>query len=159
VATQTLELNTVGPGIVIYSPFAMAHVAEGEDYFTSHFEVPEVVAFHVVTCRTAAAMCPPGHYMIRAIRAEAPPDLRRSCRSVIALGVEVRDRTLCVRDVGDLSRWTRTCPAPQALKIQDGFYRIVLGAERTPERIVCYMEPRSECPKLRWPGVPYLLEE
>lgn len=52
------------------------------------------------------------------------------------LRLEVRNRTLCVRDLYDLMRWSAECPATQVVQIPNGLYRIlyVRATKRYPGR-------------------------
>src|SRR5262245_35360841 len=44
VSMRELELKIAGLGIILYSPPAVAHIAEGSDYLGEHFSRPEDVA-------------------------------------------------------------------------------------------------------------------
>lgn len=81
----------------------------------------------------------------------------------LRLGIEVRDRTLCIRDLFDLINWTAECPSQQKLELDDGFYHITLlsndpesGCLGDNQEIQVYLQRLDAMPKLRYNGVPTL---
>jgi hypothetical protein len=159
-----LSLEIDGPGLIVYSPFAMSAVAPGDDFLGEHFMEPEDVAQHV-RAGAIAGFCTgsPGTYHIEL--AEGAPDLPAIAGFpwMIRLALEVRDRTVCIRDLFDLAAWNPTCPAPQTLELPDGFYRLTIGTRPTDsggvgddQSILIAFEPVELLPRLTWEGVPFL---
>ena len=124
---EKINLSIAGIGVIIYSPFAARHITEGEDFLSSHFWEPEMVAKYVSSCQIAA-FCTgsPGNYAIKLIDGVYPAADINNAKAKIRLGIEVRDQTLCVRDLYDLMEWKTECPAKQAISIQDGFYLLTV---------------------------------
>jgi hypothetical protein len=81
----------------------------------------------------------------------------------LRLCLEVRDGTVCFRDVYDLMEWTADCPAPQKIEVADGFYSVtvysstpdsgIIGQDQT---IYLHFERVAAKPAVKWDGVPQL---
>lgn len=160
---RTVRLDVAGLGLMLYSPWALVHVAEGADYFASNFASDEDVAEHVRAC-AVAAFCTgsPGTYVVRCttdvVSAETPFD------ASVRLGLEVRDRAVCVRDVYDLMEWTAECPGEQRLELEDGFFWLMVSTRRPPsgitgdlQEIVVTFERSATRPYVACAGVPELM--
>lgn len=159
---QDIHLEIAGLGLILYSPFAAAHIQPGQDYLSSHFMTPEDVAAHVTDCGLSAiGTGSPGSYLLRFSEGTYPSREISDAEVAIRLGIEVRDNTLCFRDLYDLLDWVPFCPADQCLELSDGFYLITaysapasrasLGDHQT---INLHFERVPEKPRLRWEGVP-----
>lgn len=159
-----IDLEIAGLGIILYSPFAAAHIHERQDYLSQQFWNPPDVARHVMDCGiTTFGTGSPGRYRLFVYDGEIDEASAQAADRAIRLGIEVRDRRLCVRDLYDLMSWTGECPDGQQLTLADGFYRItaytsapangVLGDE---QEISLHLEAVAERPALRWDGVPDL---
>lgn len=68
----------------------------------------------------------PGLCCIEWQRGEPGLALCAQADAMVVVAVDVRDRILCVRDLGDLGRWTASCPPCQSLELSNGFYRLTL---------------------------------
>lgn len=163
----TLTLDIAGPGLIAYSPFAMSAVKPGEEFLQEHFTEPADVVAAVLAGRIAA-FCTgsPGTYNIE--YAEGAPDLPAIAGFpwMIRLALEVRDRTVCIRDLYDMSGWNPVCPPSQVIELPNGFYRLSVGTCPTDSGIVgddqailIAFEPVDALPELRWDGVPFLGDE
>lgn len=162
----TVELGTRKPGILLYSPFAAAHIQEGENYFDPQYSQPQQVAAHVRKGTLVAFQTEePGTFVLRFFLGNPDRGEAAGYPFQIALGIEVRDRMLCVRDVDDLCAWVGDCPEHQQIAVDDGFYHLLLLSRRPPsgelgddQEILIFLEPRSALPAIVWPGVPALVQ-
>ena len=163
----SVTLEIAGPGLIVYSPFAMSAVKPGERFLEQHFSEPADVVAAVVAGRIAG-FCTgsPGTYKIEF--AQGAPDLPAIAGFpwMIRLALEVRDRTVCIRDLYDMSRWDPACPPSQVIELPDGFYRLSVGTRPTDSGIVgddqsilIAFEPVDALPQLKWDGVPFLGDE
>jgi len=84
---QQINISIAGLGIIFYSPFAVTHISDGEDYLESHFWDPEMVAQHVMECQISAfGTGSPGEYQIRLIDGVRPDETINSAIAAIRLG-------------------------------------------------------------------------
>jgi hypothetical protein len=162
-----IDLEIAGLGLILCSPFATAHIAEGERYLEQHYWEPADVARHL-RAGTIAGFCTgsSGTYRVRVVI--GAPDTRAIVTHpwMVRLAVEVRDRTLWIRDLYDLLRWERACPRGQAIELDDGLYRVTAATAPTDSGIVgddqdilLCLEPVDALPALTWEGVPFLGED
>jgi hypothetical protein len=159
-----VDLDIAGLGIIMYSPFAVEHIGEGQDYLSSRFWSPADVARHVVECGlTTFGTGTSGRFRLIVYDGDIDVAALEAAERKIRLGVEVRDARLCVRDLYDLLSWTRHCPSTQQLTLADGFYRITAYTSAPPSGVLgdgheisLHLEAVSERPVLRWDGVPDL---
>jgi hypothetical protein len=134
---RELALDIAGPGVILYSPPAVAHIAEGSNYLQEHFSQPEDVAQHVMACElTAFCTGSPGSFRVRF--RDGPPDEAEveTADFKLPLGLRVRDRTICLRDLYDLLDWSQECPAMQRLSVADGWYRLTMFSSRPASGIL-----------------------
>jgi hypothetical protein len=159
----SLDLRIAGLGVILYSPFAVAHIRGGQDYLSEHYSDPADVARQVMDCGlTGFCTGSPGDY--RVLLYDGPIDAaEREAERAIRLGVEVRDERLCIRDLYDLMSWTNECPSRQQLSVADGFYRVTAytsaprsGIGGDYQDIGLHFEAVPQRPLLRWDGVPDL---
>jgi hypothetical protein len=159
-----LNLEIAGLGIILYSPFAVAHIANGEDYLQGHFWEAETVAKHVNACTlTCFGTGSSGRYRLLFVNGEAPAEEEARATMKLRLGIEIRDGVMCVRDLYDLMDWSAACPAGQLVRLRDGFYRLTVlsdpprsGIIGDNQRITIYFEPTPKKPPIRHRGVPDL---
>lgn len=161
---QEINLSITGLGVIIYSPFATTAITEGEDFLTSHFWQPEKVAEHVNACQLSA-FCTgsPGKFRLNLIDGIYPEDDIRNAIAKIRLGIEVRDQTLCFRDLYDLMEWTSACPSEQVISIPTGYYLLTVftqlpesGVLGDNQMITIHFQAVQSRPVLAWNGVPDL---
>ena len=68
-----MSIDIRGLGLILYSPPAVDHIAQGEDYLETHFLQPADVARHVMDCQlTAFGTGTPGSFVLRFT--DGPPD-------------------------------------------------------------------------------------
>jgi hypothetical protein len=162
-----VALDIRGLGIILYSPPAVAHILEREDYLRRHFWQPDDVARHVMECRlTAFATGSPGSFRLRFLN--GPPDEAavRAAAFKLRLGLLVEGGTVCVRDLYDLMEWSADCPPGQQLPTPDGWYRLTVctslpstGVLGDGQAIDISMERVARKPALLWEGIPVLCGE
>src|SRR5512135_2592415 len=116
----TVRLDIQGIGIILYSPFAVAHIGEGEDYLSRHYSDVNGVAPHIrdgtiVGFGTGS----PGTFTLQFYAGYPESKALTSLEFKLRLGVQIKDRTLCVRDLYDLLQWTAACPAEQTISVDD----------------------------------------
>jgi hypothetical protein len=157
-------LSITGPGIIIYSPFAVADIVEGEDYFSSSFQNPANVAVHAMRgdISTFCTGCG-GDFRLVVFDGKLVDNDLLGAEFKLRLCLEVRDGDVCFRDVYDLMDWTVDCPSTQIIKVPDGFYRVTVYSS-TPtngiigdyQAIYLHFEKVELRPTLKWDGVPQL---
>lgn len=163
----TIDLEIVGLGIVFYSPFAVAHIQVGEDYLEPHFWRGRDVGEHINACQISAfGTGGPGRYVLELYDGPLDEQALNSAKAKVQLGIEVRDGTLCFRDLYDFMRWDPDCPADQMVSVADGFYRISVytsppdsGILGDGQAVWLHFEARTEKPVLAWAAVPDLSGE
>jgi len=160
----TIELDVDGLGIIFYSPFAAAHIAEGEDYFSSHYSNEAQVQPHIQSGTIVGfGTGSPGRFSI-SIRSGYPSnDVLNASEYRLRLGLQVKDRTVCVRDLYELMEWSAHCPPNQTFELDDGYYHVTLCSNRPPSGIVgdgqeiaAYFNKLPTMPALAKRGVPTL---
>jgi hypothetical protein len=163
---REITLDIRGLGIILYSPPAVSHIADGADYLSEHFWKPADVARHVMECQlTAFCTASPGSFRLRF--ADGPPDDAAvlGAEFKLRLGLEVRSGVVCVRDLYDLMQWSADCPQRQQFPASDGWYRLTVFSSPPPSGILgdnqvidVAFERVDRKPELRWEGVPLLCD-
>lgn len=162
---KSVELRISGVGIILYSPFAVSSIRQDEDYLSSQYEEPKDVARQVNAGRLVGlGTGAEGTYVVNVRLGDLPPPKEKAPYQ-ISVGIEIRDRTMYVRDLYDLLCWDPDCPDAQRATLEDGFYHIIASAEEPlagkwgkDQTIDLYFHKRSAMPKLVWPGVPILCD-
>jgi hypothetical protein len=161
---QQINIEIAGLGIVIYSPFAVSHIADGEDYLTEKFWDPMDVARHVNACHIAC-FCTgsPGTYILDCFDGQRDETAVEAAAFKMRLGIEVRDSGVCIRDLYDLMEWSSVCPEQQCLWLDRGLYRMTIysslpasGIVGDDQMISIHFEAINEKPAIHWDGVPSL---
>ena len=160
---EEIRISIAGLGILMYSPFAAAHIAEGEDYFQSHYMEGRDVLEHVyrgtiVGFGTGSS----GDYVLT-FKGGYPDDGHtRQCAFRLRLGIEVRDGLIVVKDLYELMDWSSSYPDGQTVAVEDGLYHITLlgnvpasGWLGDDQEIEIYLQRLDQMPILAFPGVPY----
>lgn len=163
-AIKTICLDVAGFGFIFYSPFSAASIQHGEDYFETTFSDPAVVEKQandgqVVGVSTGT----PGRFIFEILSGYPEQSTLDQHSFKLRLGVEVRDSTLCIRDLFDLLNWDAECPRDQMINIDDGFYHLTLlsnepesGVLGDNQAIQIYLQELPEMPRLKYSGVPTL---
>ena len=161
---KTIPLEISGVGFILYSPFAASHIAEGEDYLETGFADSHEVERQALEGKlVGVCTSSPGTFLLEVLDGYPSDDTLGKNKYKLRLGVEVRDATLCIRDLYDLIEWSPDCPAEQTLKVENGFYHATLlsddpssGLLGDDQRILLYLQKLTDMPRLRFNGVPTL---
>jgi hypothetical protein len=161
---QTITLDVSGPGIVVHSPFAAAHIREGEDYLSANYMDEEQVQPHIQRGTLVGfGTGSPGTFILHLRGGYPSEETLDAADCTLRLGLQVKDRTVCLRDLYDLMEWAAECPPGQTVEMDDGFYHITLHSDRPPsgllgdnQEIWMYFQPLTEMPALYPKGVPTL---
>lgn len=161
---QTIRLEISGLGILVYSPFAAAHIGEGEDYLSDKYMDEEQVQPHIQQGTLVAfGTSTPGTFIIHVRSGYPSEETLDAADYTLRLGLQVKDRTVCLRDLFDLLDWTAECPLGQTVEMEDGFYHVTLHSNRPPtgilgdeQEIWMYFQQLEEMPALYPHGVPTL---
>jgi len=157
-------LSTAGLGIIFYSPFGVASIGEGEDYFSTTFHNPDEVAVHVMR-GDIATFCTgsEGDFKLVVYDGRLDDHGLQAAEFKLRLCLEVRGGEVCFRDLYDLMDWTADCPSSQKMKMVDGFYRVTVysstpgsGIVGRDQTIYLHFEKVAQRPALKWDGVPQL---
>ena len=157
-----IKIEIAGVGIIFYSPFAVRHIKDGEDYLESNFMKPSDVAKHVNDCLISGfGTGSPGKFIIRLFENEYPNEEINNAMVAIRLGIEIRDNLLIFRDLYELMEWDSNFPDEHSIAIENGFYKITAYTDIPPSGILgdnqtinLHFEKVPEKPKLNWLGVP-----
>jgi hypothetical protein len=162
-----MRLEVEGLGIIFYSPFAVEGLREGEDYFSRFYFEPEDVVRHVMAGTIVGfATGSPGTYFLLFYEGGYPTDeFLSEYEFILRLGIEVRDSTICIRDLYDLMEWHASCPRGQSFSLEDGFYHITLCSKVPDSGIIgdrqvifVFLKHLDFMPALKYGGVPTLGE-
>lgn len=161
---RSICIDASGPGLIFYSPFSVASIRDGEDYLEIGFSDPDEVekqalAGSLVGVSTGTS----GRFHLKLFNGYPTDSEVASTQFKLRLGVEVRDRTLCIRELFDLLSWQSQCPESQIVDLDDGFYHVTLMSSEPPSGILgedqvirIYLQQTPEMPKLKYNGVPTL---
>ena len=160
---EQIRISIAGLGILLYSPFAAAHIAEGEDYLQSHYMERGDVLEHVYRGTIVGfGTGSPGDYVLTFEEGYPDDEHMRQCAFGLRLGIEVRDGLIVVKDLYELMDWSSSYPDDQTVAVEDGYYHITLlgdlpasGRLGDDQRIEVYLQRLYQMPILVFPGVPY----
>jgi len=159
---KEINLNISGLGIIMYSDFAVSMIAEGEDYFSNSYQLPDQVLKHIyqgtIVCFCTSST---GEFILK-FKSGYPDETElNSCEFKLRLGIEVKDNRMCIRDLYDLMCWSSICPANQTIEVENGFYHITLcgnipdsGILGDKQIIHIYLQNVDRMPELKYRGVP-----
>jgi hypothetical protein len=163
---QEIRLSIAGLGIIFYSPFAVQHIEEGEDYLSAHFQDPNDVAKHVRACEIST-FCTgtPGDFKLVIDDGNLDTVALNQAEFRVRLGLEVREGQVCFRDLYELMEWSQECPVSQTVNLPDGVYRITVYSSRPAsgisgdnQTVYLNFEKAEGKPELSWTGVPQLCD-
>lgn len=160
---KRIKLDISGLGVIIYSPFAVAHILENEDYLSRNYLEPGDVARHVnagdLICFCTGS---PGTYILECHDTEACPTAVHNAAFKLRLGIKVRDGVF-FRDVHDLMQWSQGLPHEACISLADGWYRVTVytsppesGIIGDNQRIFIHFVSTIDKPSFSWEGVPNL---
>lgn len=163
---KVIEIKIEGLGVIMYSDFAVSHIKEGEDYFSTNYQTSQQVLKHIYE-GTIVGFCTssPGQYNL-IFRTGYPSELElESSEFKLRLAIDVRDGRICIRDLYDLMDWRTRCPNNQYVEIENGFYHITLcgntpqsGILGDNQEIYVYLCKLDSMPTLKYAGVPIFCE-
>ncbi len=164
---QIINLRLDGLGFIVYSPFAVAHIAEGEDYYSTHHLLAAQVLRQTNQGRIVdIATGTPGDFALQIDYGAPGKNDLAWADTILHLGIEVRDRQVQVRDVNDLMYWARETPPDQTIGLADGYYRLTVASARPSsgiwgdgQRVGLWFEPVKALPHLAWDEIPSLVNE
>jgi hypothetical protein len=162
---KEVEISIAGLGIIIYSPFAVEHIAKGEDYLTRRFWQPSDVATHVNSCTlTAFATGTAGDFRLVLYNESLDENAFAKAEFKVELGLEVRGGEVCLRDLYELMDWVKECPEDQKIKVEDGYHllkvyssRPVSGVLGDKQKVWLHFRKVVAKPELHFKGVPHLI--
>lgn len=161
---KEIKLDISGLGIIIYSDFAVKHIKEDEDYFSSHYESDRQVLKHVYK-GSIVGFCTssPGSYTLKIKDGYPDENEIELYEFTMRLGIQVKGGRVYFRDLYDLMEWTHQCQEDQIMDLSDGFYHITLctnipetGVIGDNQIINIYFNKLDKMPKLKFDGVPTL---
>jgi hypothetical protein len=162
--SKVIELEIAGMGIIFYSPWAVEHIQPNSDYLSSHFSDATEVGNQVCACSlTGFCTGSSGIFKLHLSTESVDEVALQATEFKIALGLEVREKTVCFRDLYDLMKWEEKCPEKQTFSLENGFYHITAHTS-TPQSgllgdgqvIHLCFRLVPERPELTWQGVPQL---
>ncbi|MBU3075513.1 hypothetical protein [Clostridium estertheticum] len=163
---KDIEIEISGLGIIMYSDFAVQSILEGEDYFIESYQTPQQVAKHVNE-GSIVGFCTSseGNYILK-VRSGYPIQKKiEDAEFKITLGIEVRDKRICIRDLYDLMRWNKKCNYNQIIELDNGFYNVILYGDIPETNVIgdnqiiyVYLNRTDAIPDLRYDGVPIFCE-
>lgn len=162
---QTVKLRVDGLGLILYSPFAVESIPEGDDYYsTNHLYADQVVQHTNRGTLVDIATGTPGRFLLHVYLGRPRPEGVQAGDPILQLGIEVRDRQVHVRDVNDLMDWSRDTPPTQIISLDDGFYALTATSRRPDsgiwgdnQRINLYFDRVERLPELHFEDIPSLV--
>lgn len=125
---KDIILEIAGMGFIVYADFAVQKIKKGEDFLSEHYQRPEDVAKEVNAGRILGVCTgSPGTYILK-VREGVPCDeLSDNTKLKRRLSIKVKGGCIHFRDLYDLMDWDETCDEKQNVKMDDGFYTILLA--------------------------------
>ena len=163
---KAIIVEISGLGIILYSDFAVSHIGEGDDYFSSNYQTPQQVVQHIregtiVGFSTSSS----GRFILKFKSGYPNASEIGSSEFKLRLAIEVRDGRICIRDLYDLMDWSAKCPDDQHIEVRNGFYHVTLcgnipdtGILGDDQEIYIYLNKLDNMPILKYDGVPVFCE-
>lgn len=161
-----LKLEISGMGIIIYSDYAVSHIADGEDYFSTNYYSGEQVLKHVYD-GSIVGFCTstPGTFILK-IRSDYPSESELECADYcMRLGICVKGQKIYFNDLFALMNWNSDYTDIPTVEQEDGYYHITLvgntpksGVLGDNQEIYIYFYKLDTMPKLKYNGVPIFCE-
>jgi hypothetical protein len=105
----------------------------------------------------------PGSFVLRFLDGPPIEETVQAAEFKVRLGLQVRESTVCVRDLYDLIEWSAECPPKQQISVADGWYRLTVlssppasGILGDKQLIEIFLESVNDKPALHWEGIPPL---
>ncbi|MPQ34175.1 hypothetical protein E4V42_22580 [Clostridium estertheticum] len=164
---KEISLDVSGMGIIMFSEYAVEHIKEGEDYFSTNYQTGEEVLNHVYQ-GTIVGFCTssPGIYILKIKSGYPEETILASAEYKMRLGIQVKGGKIHFKDLFVLMDWmVGYYPEEQSVEMEDGYYNITMHSNK-PESgrlgddqvIYIYFNKLDSMPKLKFNGVPTLCE-
>lgn len=163
---RSIRIEVAGLGLVLHSPWATQGIPSGSDFLLEHFTSGRDVA--ELTNRGAiVGVCTgsPGSYLLEFHSGPLDEEAVLAADHRVRLCLEIRDETLCVRDLYDLMSWRQEAPKAQCMELPDGFYALTAYTSLPPSEIVgddqvifVHLESTPSLIETAHRGVPLLCE-
>ena len=161
---KKIILNVSGLGIVFHSPKSAAHIAEGDDYFSSNYQSEQQVQAHIQN-GTIVGFCTgsPGVFILNIYLGYPNDNQLHQCEFKLRLGLNCVGGCVCVRVLYELMDWRKDCAPDRIVELTDGFYHVTL-CSNTPssgilgdnQNIDIYLQKLNAFPKLAKQCIPTL---
>lgn len=160
-----IEISIDGIGIVLCSAHTANSISEGEDYFNNEYATPEQVDRHIkqgdmVGFCTGSS----GEFNCKFLYGYPTSDICSNYPTMIRLAIIVKGGQIQVRDLFDLTEWSRVCPNEQTIDISDGIYHLTVctakpksGIIGDNQDILLYLNQLDYMPNIVHNGVPQLI--
>ena len=161
---EVIEAEIDGLGFVLYSPFAVKKIKEGEDFFSKYLLDAHSAGKMAEECKIVP-FCTgsPGNYTIRVLMGLPTDEQKLNYDYRLQVGLIVRDNELYIRDVYDLMDWTKECGLNQRIEMESGFYIVTLltsvpqsGIIGDNQIIDMFFHKLNFFPAMKHNGVPFL---
>lgn len=160
-----VELDVSGLGVIMFSPYAVAHIAPGDDYLLRYSDERSVQQHIQRGDLVGFGTSSPGRYRLLVL-AGYPSDVRLAHAAYrLRLGLVVRGGEVHFRDLFDLMQWSAVTPPQQVVAVADGIYHVTLcsdlpssGRLGDNQTIEVYLAPLQCFPQLTTRGVPMLVQ-
>ena len=162
---QQFQLNIAGLGIIFYSPHAVRHIEEGDDYLGEHYSDPQDVIRHVYEGSiVGVATGTPGTFHLNIYQNTQPDIDALQPDYALKLCLKVTEHTVYFRDLYVLLSWEPEDETEIKVDIEDGNYEVIVcswfpdsGIRGNHQQIDFYFNRTAKLPQLHYEGVPTLL--
>lgn len=159
---KSIKISIAGMGIIMHSKQSVAHIKEGEDYFSEHYNHPVDVVEHIKS-GTIVGFCTSsrGDYILN-LHEGYPCKLELSqAKYKLRLIIEVTDEHIYFNDLFALMDWSKEYCNNISVKLDNGYYHITLlgndsesGILGDEQLIDIYFNKCDELPLIACEGVP-----
>ncbi len=164
---KEIILDVSGMGIIIFSEYAVEHIKEGEDYFSTSYQTGEQVLNHVYQ-GTIVGFCTssPGTYILEIKEGYPEETVLAEADYKLRLGIHVKGGRVHFKDLFALMDWMEGYyPEENSLELEDGYYHITLHGNKTSsgrlgdnQVISVFFNKLDGMPALKYNGVPTFCE-
>ena len=164
---KEITLDVSGMGIIIFSEYAVEHIKEGEDYFSTNYQTGEQVLNHVYQ-GTIVGFCTssPGTYILKVKEGYPEESILTKADYKLRLGIQIKGSKVHFKDLFALMDWMEGFyPEENSVEIEDGYYHITLHGNKTCSGILgdnqviyVYFNKLNSMPELKYNGVPTFCE-
>ena len=164
---EKFVIEADGFGFVMYSPFAVKRIKEGENFFEEYLWDPDSASKMAEECKIVPfCIGSPGIYMFEVYIGLPTDEQKLEYNYRLQVGLIVRDNELYIRDVFDMLDWTKECSENQRIEMESGFYIVTFltskpksGIIGDHQKIDVFFHKLNFFPVMKHYGVPWLGEE